>query len=326
MIEQPLVSIVITAYDTERLQSVFELLDSIKSQTYPNVETIVVIERSRELEAKVRDYGESSNLPRFEVLFNDGEPGASAARNLGIERARGDIIAFIDDDAVAHPDWAERMSETFRDNTVIGVTGPALPLWQDTPVLWFPEEFYWVFSCTAWTDWDKVTEVRNVWTMNASFRRDALVKAGLFSPVIGPRGGSMAGRKKDISEDLELSLRLREVTGKRIVYNPRVKVQHRVDPNRLKMNYIVRWSYWLGYSKKGLKKNTSQSQNGNSILTPERTLLKRIFTRLFPGIMVTFFTHPVIAWRKLSVTVTVLVCVAAGYYSNLFLSFRRYKT
>jgi glycosyltransferase involved in cell wall biosynthesis len=300
----------------ERLRDIFELLDSIKVQTYPNIETLLVVERSKELLNKVNSYTAKKNIPNLKVLFNDGEPGASAARNLGIAQTKGDIIAFIDDDAVAYPDWAEKMIETYKDDSVVGVTGPAFPLWQDKPISWFPEEFYWVFSCSAWAEWNELTEVRNVWTMNASSRRNTFVKGGLFSTSIGPRSGSMAGRKTDISEDVELSLRVRKATGKRIVYNPAVKVKHRVDTNRLKLEYVVRWSYWVGYSKQKIKR--FYSDNRNNVLSQEHKLLKRIITRLFPSLVTGFFRHPISSWRRLLITVSVLFCVATGYLAAFF--------
>ena len=109
-----------------------------------NIETIFVAERSAELYERVKTYAEEKAVRNMIVVFNNGEPGLSAARNLGIKEARGDIIAFIDDDALPFPDWAEEMVKTYEDDQVIAVTGPALPLWEHKAMAWFPEEFYWI--------------------------------------------------------------------------------------------------------------------------------------------------------------------------------------
>ena len=54
MAEQPLLSIVVTSYTTERLNDIYELLDSVKTQTYSDIETIFVAERSTELCDKIK--------------------------------------------------------------------------------------------------------------------------------------------------------------------------------------------------------------------------------------------------------------------------------
>ena len=137
-----------------------------------------------------------------------------------------------------------------------------------------------------------------------------------FITSIGPKSGSMAGRKNELSEDLEISLRITKATGKKIVYNPAVKVQHRIYNERLKTNYIVRWSYWVGLSKQKLRKMYYKSNN--NILSQEHQLLKRIFLKLCPSIFKTSITHPVIAWRRFKLTAMVLFFVAFGYFSSLF--------
>jgi len=342
---QPLLSIIITSYTTEGLGDIYELLDSIKEQIYPNIETIFVAERSRELYERVKEYGEeifrdsvepgrdsveikSPNLneaqqisknPSFKVLFNDGETGLSAARNLGIKEAKGDIIAFVDDDALPFPDWAEEMVKTYNDGSIIGVTGPAFPLWEDESVAsWFPEEFYWIFSCTAWCDLKGLQEVRNVWGMNMSFKREAFERCGLFTTTFGLREGKGA-----VAEEDDLSLRIRRQTGKRILYNPRLRIKHRVYKHRLTWNFIARRSYEIGRSRRTLKKLGSQDDKNTFSLKVESQLLKRILSRLLPTILKDLFKNPLIAWRKFSITFIVLSSVALGYMFPSLGSVRR---
>jgi glycosyltransferase involved in cell wall biosynthesis len=311
--EQPLLSIIITSYTTERLKDIFELLDSIKAQTYPNIETIFVAERSRELYGLVEAYMEVKAIPSVRLLFNHGEPGLSAARNLGIKEARGDIIAFVDDDTLLFPDWAEEMVKTYENGAIIGVTGPALPLWEDESMSWFPEEFYWIISCTAWCDWNEMREVRNAWGMNMSFKREVFELCGPFQNEFGFHRGPMA-------EDNEFSLRVRVETGKGVVYNPSVKLGHRVHRYRLSWRFIRERAYWIGHSRRMLKKLYPEANSGTDLLSQEHQLLKRIFTRLPLDILKSLFRHPAIAWRKFSVTFIALFFVTLGYYSYLFTS------
>ncbi len=317
MLKQPLLSVIVTSYTDERLKDTFELLDSMKMQTYPQIEFIFVIERSKDLLNQIKSYIQQKTIPNTRVLFNDGEPGLSAARNVGIKEANGDIIAFVDDDVVLYQNWAEEMVDAYRDDSIIGATGSAFPLWEDESMAWFPEEFYWIISCTAWDTENRVKEVRNAWGMNMSFRREAFEKAGLFSNEFGFHKGPMA-------EDNEFSLRIKEKTGKKIFYFPDVKLWHRVHKYRLSQKFIKERAYWIGYSRRMMKQAKPINKNNSAnLLSQEYQLLKRIFTRLFPDIIKKLFTKPVIAWRITRVSVTALTFVALGYYSHLIPKFLR---
>ena len=150
MAEKSLLSIIVTSYTIERLRDICELIDSIIAQDYPNIEVVIVVERSAELLDKVKEYAGSKHGLSIESVYNDKEPGLSASRNLGVKMATGDILAFVDDDVLLLPGWAQEMVKTYDDDSVIGVTGPTFPAWQDKAVAWLPEEFYWIISCTAW--------------------------------------------------------------------------------------------------------------------------------------------------------------------------------
>ena len=74
--------------------------------------------------------------------------GISGARNSGIAAARGAIIAFLDDDAIAAPDWLEQLLAGYSSPNVLGVGGAIEPQWQGGRPRWFPPEFDWVVGCT----------------------------------------------------------------------------------------------------------------------------------------------------------------------------------
>ena len=114
-----------------------------------------------------------------------------------------------------------------QDSSVIGVTGPILPLWEQESMSWFPRELYWIFSCTYW-DMAEKTEVRNGYGTNLSFRREAFNSGERFRTSLGVKGGGQRGWQEPGAEEVEFSLRVRRKTGKHIVYNPRVRVKHKV--------------------------------------------------------------------------------------------------
>lgn len=308
-----LVSVIVTSHTSERLGDVLELLRSLKYQTYPDVEVIFVGEQDplicEEVTARAR------GLPNLRVLFNDDEPGLSSARNVGIRHARGHIMAFLDDDAMAFPDWAEEIVKTFAsDDSVIGLTGPVDPLWDDESMSWLPQEFYWLISCTGHRDRNDVREVRNVWGVNMAFTKEAFERCGLFWNECGYHKGPFG-------EDNEFSLRVREITRKQIVYNPRVRTRHRVHRYRLGWRFIAARSFWIGLSRMMLKKAYRRVEGG--LLREEETLLRRILTGLLPSALLSLFRHPLGAARQLSLILLSLSSMALGYGSGLF---RHYET
>ena len=320
----PKLSIITACYTKNRLKDLKELLDSVSRQTLGDVEVLIVAERSPELADSIREYLGEKNYTDMQVLYNEGPLGVCYARNLAIGQAQGDIIGFVDDDAVLDLNWAEETCRTYdEDDTVISVTGPILPLWQDGPLDWFPREFYWIFSCLD-IDVVEKTEVRNGYGTNLSFRREAFESAGLFNVDLGVKGRAHRGWQEPGAEEPELSLRVREKTGKRIIYNPRVRVQHRVYKYRTTNRFIARRAFWEGYAKAMLQDRFRFPRAKTKVLATEYALLRRILFVLIPGIAISLFVRPVIAFRRLRVTVIAVTSVAAGYLSyKLNLSARR---
>jgi glycosyltransferase involved in cell wall biosynthesis len=312
MANEPALSIIVTSYTIERLDDIKALLNSIKTQTYPYIETVFVVERSKELYEAMREM--VHDMPTLKVISQNGKSGLSAARNSGIKNASGDIIAFIDDDAVLSPQWAEETVKAYTaDDAIIGLTGPILPLWEEPGMDWFPREFYWVFSCTYY-DWTEPREVRNGYGTNISFRKEAF-NYWVFTDTFGrTRGFHQVSKCGPVGDETEFSLNLKKKTGKTIIYNPRVTVWHRVYKYRISTPFIAKRVYWEGYTKAMLKKLYSQ---GEKVLAVEYSLLKRIMTKLFPRIIKGFLTHPITAWNELYVSTIILSSLSIGYFSCL---------
>ena len=97
--EIPLISVVVPIYNVE--EYLRECLDSIKDQTYPNIEVLMIDDGSKDGSGAVAlEY--ASRYPYFRYIHQDNQ-GLSGARNRGIEEAKGEFIAFVDSD-----DWLEK--------------------------------------------------------------------------------------------------------------------------------------------------------------------------------------------------------------------------
>lgn len=308
---KPLLSVIVTTYDEGRLADVFSLFESLKAQTYPHVEVVFVGERTPSLGERVRAHADALGMTNVKVLFNDGAPGLSPARNVGILNAHGEMIAFLDDDVVAFPTWAEALVRVFEESGAIGVTGPALPLWDDPAMAWLPPELHWLISCTNWNAWDAVREVRNAWGMNMAFRAGAFAKAGLFFEGTGYHLGPIA-------EDNEFSQRVRATTGERIVYAPDAKVYHRVHAYRLTWSFVRERSHWIGRSRRNLRRlYGAEVTTAVELLDPERQLLRRLLLRRIPAEVARLTYRPRVAFRRLSMLAWALTWVGFGYYGHL---------
>lgn len=313
----PRLSVVVTSYSRERLADVRELVLSLAQQTQGGLELVFVAEGDPSLGAEVARAAARAGL-EAQVLFNDGEPGASAARNLAIGRARGEVIAFLDDTVVAEADWAERLLACFaRHPQAVGVAGLAAPLWQDPSLAWLPPELEWLVSCTGFLDVEEVTPTSHGATVNVAYRGQVFARAGLFRTDLGPKRSlyGRAPRGGEGSEDQEFARRVRAAFGDRILLDPAVRVRRKVYPYQLTAAFIAKRARATGYSRHLLRR--LYGSQDRSLGSQQLGLLGRIFVSLLPRVLLLSLRRPGVAWRQLRATVVALVFVGAGYTSSL---------
>ena len=107
--EAPTVSVVIPLYEGEAY--IAEAIESVRSQTFTNLELIVVDDGSTDQSAAiVQKYATD---PRVRYITHEENRGIAAARNTGIKNARGEYIAFLDQDDLWHPSKIEKQLRVF---------------------------------------------------------------------------------------------------------------------------------------------------------------------------------------------------------------------
>ena len=244
----PGISVVICAYTEDRWEDILAAVSSVRAQSRPALETLLVVDHNETLRERLaKEYKESSDDAVVRVLANAGPRGLSAGRNTGIAAARGEIVAFLDDDAVAERDWLRHFAEAYTDERVMAVGGRTVPVWASgRRPDWFPEEFDWVVGCTYRGLPRGRVRVRNVLGGNASFRRSAFDAAGGFATGIGRDGD-----KRPLGcEETELCIRLSRARPDAVLLiDDRAVIHHRVPELREHFRYFRTRTYAEGLSK-----------------------------------------------------------------------------
>jgi glycosyltransferase involved in cell wall biosynthesis len=199
----PFASIIVPVYNGERTMRA--CLQSLLSQTYPpnRYEIIVVDNNSTDNTCSI--------VQEFPVtLLHENEIQTSyAARNRGVEAARGEIIAFTDADCIAAPNWLSELVTPFKELTVGGVGGQVLDSDPQSEV----EQF--ICSLRLFARYQKDNSYLPVlMTNNAAYRRENLLALGSFNAQLYT------------GADIDLAWRLQLVTGNKVVYAPQAVIYH----------------------------------------------------------------------------------------------------
>jgi len=233
-------AVVICTYSEGRWNDLVQAIESIQRQTLPAQDLMVVVDHNPVLLARLRH-----EFPSLTAIENWQAPGLSGARNAGLASTNASVIAFLDDDASAAPDWLERLEAGYQDARVLGVGGAVEPVWQGGRPAWFPPEFDWVVGCSYPGLPEVAGDVRNLLGCNMSFRREVFEQIGDFQIGIGRIGTYPAG-----CEETELCIRARRAwPGRFFLYDPQVRVSHQVPASRGTWKYYRSRCYAEGLSK-----------------------------------------------------------------------------
>ncbi|RII18851.1 putative glycosyl transferase [Streptomyces sp. YIM 130001] len=268
------VSVVVCAYTEDRWEDILAAVSSVRSQSLPAHETLLVVDHNPALLARLRSRFEKSTEPgQVRVLANAGPRGLSAGRNTGVAAAGGAVVAFLDDDAVAERHWLRYLAEGYNDPRVLAVGGRTEPVWASgRRPDWFPAEFDWVVGCSYRGLPAGRVRVRNVLGGNASFRREAFALAGGFATGIGRDGD----RRPLGCEETELCIRIaRADPGAVLLVDDRAVIHHRVPAVRERFAYFRTRTYAEGLSKALVSRSVGAARG----LESER----RYTTRVLPG-------------------------------------------
>ncbi len=217
-----MISVIIPAYNAE--ETIGQCLKALAGQSYPAnlYEVIVVDDGSGDRTGSIVQ----NHAVRYVRQENRGP---AAARNKGVQEAKGEIILFTDSDCVPDINWIQEMIKPFDQPEVAAVKGAYLTRQKSIVARFAQLEFEERFEMLK-----KVSMIDMVDTYSAGFRRHIFLKMGGFDtsfPVAN-------------NEDTELSYRM-STLGYRMIFNPEAKVYHLNHPNTI--SRYARLKFWRGY-------------------------------------------------------------------------------
>lgn len=290
-------TVIVCTYSMDLLPDTIDCINSLTEQSYRDMEILLVMDRNDRLHEALKN----SLPPSVQIVINE-KPGLSEARNTGIRHAKGDLLVFIDDDAVADKEYLSNLLRNYQDDSVIGAGGKILP--KEKPN--YPEELYWIGGFTYKGYPEERCSVRNVHGCNMSFRKEVFDRAGLFDTKMG-----RVGRKLVTAEETEFSVRaLDAFPDGRIVYDPSAIVYHKNHEYRQTYKYLVKRSFFEGQSKANIEKIHNKNK-----LSTEYSYLGYLLKKAFPNRVISIINSNCIKSNILELMTlsTVILSVFIGY-------------
>ena len=274
------ISIVIPTFNRQTLLS--ETLHSISQNLTGarDFEVLIIDNHSTDQTKKVSEIFIENNKSLNARYIFEPIPGLLAGRHRGEKEAKGEILAYIDDDVFISKSWLGGIKDAFRDSSVHLASGPSFPYFEKSPPHWL--EYFWVrendynacpYLSLIWQG-EKIKECtpHSIWGLNYCIRKDCLRMAGGFHPDCTP------GHLQYFQGDGEtgLSTKVFEL-GFKCIYHPKILLHHIVTEERLTKEYFKKRFYYEGivnsysYIRKndGLPKEHTTSvphrRNGNTL-------------------------------------------------------------
>lgn len=237
------ISVVICTYN--RCVYINDAMESLYRQTLPHEQFEVIIvnnNSSDQTEQVCKDYLASHTDANF-YYMNEGQQGASFARNTGAAHAQSPLLCFMDDDAIADSNYLEKIVQFFQAYPDAGGLGgriipryiPSEPVWMSHYVSSLVGHFHYSEEISVFAA-NKFPLESNMIIRKADF--DAI--KGFNTALPGVVGTLRIG-----GEGKDFFFRLKAL-GRTIYYDPTIRVQHVVETAKLTREYMYRVASGIG--------------------------------------------------------------------------------
>jgi len=240
----------------KRWDQILLCLDGIGRQTRKPDEIILISDHADDV------YNAFVEMNVGDVYENRLRRGVAGARNTGWQAAKGEIVAFLDDDAYPEEDWLEKLVAPIEENPNVAAAGGWIEPTGDNVPAWYPTEFYWVFGC-SWAGLSGRKTLRNPIGASMAWRRSTLETVGGFTTEIGRARESLLSAETSGAveattdrlfaglygcEETIAGMRAREAGN--IVFHAESSVAHHyVGTERVCLRYLLRRCWGEGISK-----------------------------------------------------------------------------
>lgn len=241
-----MLSVILCTYNRERY--LYNVLHSLAAGSYRDYEIVLVNNNSTDgTEAECRRFQADHPDVTFRYCI-ESQQGLSYARNRGIQESQGEVLVYVDDDALVNPEYLQTYADFFRQHPeAMAAGGPILPQYDGC------EEPLWMSHYTR----QLVTGKLDLGSRerefpngafpgggNAAYRKEVFDQVGLFNVELGRKGNSLIGaEEKDLFDKMTSR-------GIRFYYLPTAILYHLIPPKKLTDDYFNRLTYSIGISER----------------------------------------------------------------------------
>jgi glycosyltransferase involved in cell wall biosynthesis len=235
------ITVILCTY--QRCERLAKALQSVAGSAMPEStqwEVLIVDNNSTDNTRNVSEEFCRRYSGRFRYIF-ELRAGKSYALNSGIQAARGDILAFMDDDVLVEPTWLHNLTRPILSGDCVGSGGRILPQTNFTRPKWVGEGRYALAPLALFDLGLNAGRLEEApFGTNMAFRRTMFERYGRFRTDLGP-----CPINQIRSEDTEFGARLL-AGGEILRYEPTALVFHPAPPDRLRKEYFLTWWFDKG--------------------------------------------------------------------------------
>lgn len=206
-----MISVIVITYN--RQKSLNQCIESLLCQNYSDYEIIIIDDGSKDATRQLISHLQKKH--KKITYFRQENNGRGKARNLGLKKVRGSIIAFTDDDCIVPYDWLESMQKCFDENPTVAAIGGAI-INGDKNLY---GEVAYLLNFSAWLPTGRKRYVNDVPTANAAYKK------------IDIQGLSFPEERGNLDYEDTIFNHCLTKDGKKILFNPSITTYHNAGIN-----------------------------------------------------------------------------------------------